>query len=331
MGAPKKTGLAAALILSMTTLGCGSDDPSGGDPDAGGGGGDPDAAVCPDEPCLEPPANGFQVRSIGTEIAPGQDVEYCEVVQLPGDASDTYYVTRFESAMTLGSHHLIVGAAPEGSGEFTVGERYNCIAPRLPDGNANLDAVTGSQLPYYSESFPEGVGRVYHGGQYLVFNYHYLNATDGPLQARAAVNFHLTDEAEIQHIAAGISFFNFLISIPPGETRSFSKSCTFNSDAMVFKLTRHTHQWGTDFPVYYVGGDRDGELIYTSPNYEDPDYFFEEPILVKAGEGFRWTCNYHNTTDRTLTFGVKATDEMCILFGQIFHPTNRTMADQGCS
>ena len=37
-----------------------------------------------------------------------------------------------------------------------------------------------------------------------------------------------------------------------------------------------------------------------------------------------------NTTNGTLNFGVKATDEMCILFGSIYNPNGRTMNDQGC-
>jgi hypothetical protein len=101
---------------------------------------------------------------------------------------------------------------------------------------------------------------------------------------------------------------------------------------MVHKLTRHTHQWGTDFPVEFAGGERDGELIYTSPSYEDPDYLFDEPVLVQAGEGFRFTCNYDNTNGtHDLFFGENATDEMCILFGTIFSPTEREVpGSQGC-
>src|SRR5687768_14590366 len=45
---------------------------------------------------LPVPRNGFQVRSIGEEIAPGEDVEYCEVGELPGEPSQTYYVKSIE-------------------------------------------------------------------------------------------------------------------------------------------------------------------------------------------------------------------------------------------
>ena len=100
---------------------------------------------------------------------------------------------------------------------------------------------------------------------------------------------------------------------------------------MVFQLTRHTHQWGTDFPVKYKGGPKDGELIFTSPDYENADYNFEEPALIRAGEGFEWTCNYQNTTDSVLRFGIKATDEMCILFGQIYDPVTLMPANQRCN
>ncbi|MBL4632436.1 MAG: hypothetical protein JKY56_01115 [Kofleriaceae bacterium] len=48
-------------------------------------------------------------------------------------------------------------------------------------------------------------------------------------------------------------------------------------------------------------------------------------------EGFEWTCNYQNTTDSVLRFGIKATDEMCILFGQIYDPVTLMPANQRCN
>ena len=37
-------------------------------------------------------------------------------------------------------------------------------------------------------------------------------------------------------------------------------------------------------------------------------------MTLSAGTGFRFECSYDNPTDRTLTFGPLATDEMCILY-----------------
>ena len=339
------------LGLALAVAACGGDDDSSGDSgdgdapdvDAGDVIGDPDCGTpdlvgmggaCDDPPCLDVPQYGFQVRSVGTMIQPQDDVEYCEVVQLPGDPSDTYYVTGFDSVMTIGSHHLIVMAIEPGSAteqNAEVGDRVECLTADTAGWGGDLYEVTGQQLPYHGDTFPDGVGRVYHGGQKVIFDYHYLNLQDDPIQARAAVNFYTAQESCVEKIAESAGFYNFTIYIPDGETGSFSKTCDFSQDVMVHKLSRHTHQWGTDFPVYFDGGANDGDLIYTSPNYEDPDYTFDEPVLVKAGEGFRWTCNYDNDSGKDLMFGTNATDEMCILFATIYAADGREVVGrEGC-
>lgn len=84
----------------------------------------------------------------------------------------------------------------------------------------------------------------------------------------------------------------------------------------VWALNRHTHRQGKDFRVWWSGGERDGELIWTSHDWEqDIDYRFDEPIVVQAGTGFRWECELENPTREVLVFGPQASDEMCILFG----------------
>jgi Copper type II ascorbate-dependent monooxygenase, C-terminal domain len=343
----KRTGSSHFTVLFLSTVlmagaACGGDDDEtnvdgggGGGSDAGAGGGgageddggdDGGDGACTEEPCLDPPAEGFQVRSEGGEILPGEDVEYCEVVQLPGTPDDIYYVNGFQSVMTRGSHHLIVSAVIPGSDtdkNTTVGDRVECITGSV--WGDDLTDVTGQQLPEHQEAFPAGVGKVFVGGQKVIFDYHYFNATDKPLQARAAVNFLTTASENIEHEAQGFSKLNLAIFIPPMQESEFPDSCRMNRDVMVHKLTRHTHQWGTDFPVSLNRGEGEPELIYTSPNYEDPDFIFEEPILVREGEGFDFVCNYNNDTMRTLTFGVNATDEMCILFGSMYSPTERVL------
>jgi Copper type II ascorbate-dependent monooxygenase, C-terminal domain len=283
------------------------------------------------ELCLQVPAEGFQLQSVGTEIAPGEDVEYCEAVLLPGDESDVYYVNGFETQMTTGSHHLIIAAVQPGTetDENTpLGERVPCTGPDVWGGE--LVPVTGAQQPYSSEKFPEGVGRIYRGGQKVVFDYHYFNTTPEPISAQSAVNFHTTGEENVTKISRSFGFYNLGIEIPPGAEASFQGECFFDDDVYVHKLTRHTHQWGTDFTVWHAGGDKDGEQIFRSEDYETIDFPFEEPELVPAGAGFRFECAYQNTESYTLKFGLKATDEMCILFGNWYAAKDGGMSDQSC-
>jgi len=293
-----------------------------------------EAPVCatPHELCLTPPADGFQIVTEGASIQPGEDVEYCEAVLLPGTPDDVYYVNAFESQMTSGSHHLIVSAIVPGSAtddNAPVGERVPCVGGDVWGGE--LVPVTGAQLPYNAEQFPDGVGRVFRGGQKVVFDYHYFNASPEPIAARAAVNFHTTDAANVTKISRGFGFFNLGIEIPPGTEKSFTRECTFTDDVYVHRLTRHTHQWGTDFNAWFTGGDRDGDLIFHSPDYETIDFPFAEPQLIRGGEGFRFECKFLNTEAYTLEFGLKATDEMCILFGSWYEANDGpTMGDQSC-
>jgi hypothetical protein len=330
-----------SLILALAASACTSSvspgpDGAGGTTAAGPGstsstGGQKN---CPDgQLCLAPPAKGFQIQSIGEMIQPGQDVEYCEVVTLPGGPTDVYYVNRFEVAMTKHSHHLIVVAAEVGSStemKMMPGAKKKCFTPDAFGGE--VYGVTGSQHPYNEEKYPSGVGKKFVGGQKLVFDYHYFNSTTAAVQARAAVNFHTVDAATITKEAHGFGFYNFGIATPPMSTKSFTAQCTFSQDLLVSKVTRHTHQWGTDFSVSYVGGENDGKHIWTSPNYEETEHIFPQPVLMKKGTGFRFTCNFNNTTPKTLKFGVTASDEMCILFGTWFVVNaGDPEKDQGCT
>jgi hypothetical protein len=90
-------------------------------------------------------------------------------------------------------------------------------------------------------------------------------------------------------------------------------------DVMLSRLARHTHKYGTDFDVWYAGGPHDGELIWTSKDWEEEtQYKFPAPFVMKAGEGLRFRCAFDNPNMSPLRFGTRTTDEMCILFTSIW-------------
>ena len=287
---------------------------------------------------LTQPASGFQVRSIGTTIASGADVEFCEVAELPGSPSDTYYVTRMEFGNANFSHHLIVSAAVPGSPadqklrEFEIGERVPCLSAEAAFGNDGITGVGGTQQRYTSLDFPEGVGREYHGGQRVVFDYHYFNTSSTEIEARSAFNFHLGKLEDVTHLARGFGFSNYMIDTPAHQSGKFTAECTFGQDVMVSGLTRHTHRWGADFSVWFEGGESHGEHVWTSTDWQhDVNFAFGAPLPMKQGEGFRFECNFDNTEDRALRFGTNATDEMCILFGLAWNAgADRDVPSQSC-
>ena len=322
--------LALASVFMMFGA-CGGGGSEGAGDAAAGGDAAPGADAAENLLELEPPTNGFQVRSVGTTIEAGQDIEYCEVGQIPGDPGETYYVNRLEFAMTSSSHHLIVTAAEVGTeleASLTVGDRVLCPIGSRVFGEGFV-SVGGSQQEYHDDALPPGIGRVFHGGQKIVYDYHYFNSTDQPVEARAAVNFHRVDSIDKE--ARSFGFYNFNIQTDSGESKSFHEACTFDHPVVVSKVTRHTHQWTNDFDVWFEGGPNAGEHIWTSPHYEEVDHHFETPVELAAGEGFQWECDIQNTTDHSLGFGITAQDEMCILFGLYWNADDSPPRDTGCT
>ncbi|HEX3597219.1 MAG TPA: hypothetical protein VHU80_19055 [Polyangiaceae bacterium] len=286
---------------------------------------------------LSTPSDGFQLRSIGAEIGPGDEREYCEVARLPGGPGDVYDVSSIELANGKNSHHLALAVVSPGSSAeaaviaLGVGNRQECPGPSIQFGEG-AEVVATIQHPYGETKLPDGVAWQYTGGQYIVYDYHYANTGLDTLDARSAVNFHLMDSSDVQHIARTFFLNNLTLDTPPGKTASFTAECHFDADMMVGAFTRHTHHFGTDFSVWYAGGANDGQEIWTSHDWQnETDYTFTAPALVKAGEGFRYQCTYDNTTTSDLRFGTSIKDEMCMLYGPAWSAHDGDTPLEGCN
>ncbi len=269
----------------------------------------------PQELLEAPHEHGAQVGTVGRELAAGADEEWCEVVEIPGAADEVLFVARTEVAMTPFSHHLIIGMAPAGSASLVdaaLHEPVRCAGAH--ELGADITTLAASAKPYTESAMPEGVGFVLRGGQRLVFNYHAFNSTDAPIETKHKLNLHFVDQ--VDKPARTFGFYNQYFQVPAGSERAFADECHFKDEVLVWSLTRHTHRLGTDFRVWWSGGEHDGELLWTSRDWEqDINYRFDEPIVIPAGVGFRWECAFDNPTEETVVFGPQATDEMCILFG----------------
>ena len=98
-------------------------------------------------------------------------------------------------------------------------------------------------------------------------------------------------------------------------TRDFRATEKMN----IFQLFSHSHEKTVEFRVEIAGGNRDGELLYISYDWEHPPVMkFDPPLVVKRGETIRLKATFDNWTDETVTFGLRSTDEMMILFGAYY-------------
>ena len=264
---------------------------------------------------LDRPDDGVQLVTRGRTVAAGADEEWCEVVELPGSPDEVLFIGRTELAMTPFSHHLIVEMAPPGSSSLVdaeLGVPERCPGPHRY--GSDLMPLAASSQPYVSRSYPDGVGLVVRGGQRLLFDYHALNTSEAPIAVQHRLNLHFV--GAIEKPARTFGFYNQWFAIAPHTTPTFADECRFKNDLRIWSLVRHTHRLGTDFRVFWAGGEHDGELIWTSRDWElEVTHDLDAPVFVPAGTGFRWECDFHNPGDDTIVFGPQATDEMCILFG----------------
>jgi hypothetical protein len=264
---------------------------------------------------LAVPPGGFQLETGSSWIEPGDDVRICEVVVLPGSAADTYYVPRIEGVLGSFGEELIVQAARPGSDTEAVmepGARMPCTRAGEVFGE-ELSDVFSTQQRYTDERFPDGTGQIFHGGQKLAVELHYVNESAEPIAARAKVSFHRADASRVQRIARTASFGNLTIYTPPGGHSTHTGECFVRDEIVVSELVRRTQRYGTSFKVWFAGGVRDGELAWDSQDRENNRYEFSEALLLLPGEGFRFECSYQNSSDRELRYGVSSADETCML------------------
>lgn len=314
---------ALAVLLAACSSGSPSQSPAGPAPNPTTTSTVPTPTECPDGApvCIAEPSDGFVVQSVGTTIAPGEDVQYCEVVTIPGTPGEPIYVSGIDGKMTPHSHHLNVMAVEPGSpadSATTPGQRVKCTGNgRVPFGTS-LHQIFGAVSPENSLVLPDGVGHRLDGGQKLVFNYHYFNPTTQPVPAKAALAFHLTDASNVRRELRRFGMYNTGFAIPAGTQGAFTSECKMAEDVELLSLFRHTHKWGADFTVWRAGGASDGEQVFVSHHYEDDiTYTPSTSFIIKQGEGLRFECKFDNTTDHELRFGELVSDEMCILYGNI--------------
>jgi len=294
------------LAIAAVTAGCATRAASGGEDDLGG----VEAAVD-----LAPPRQGFQLETLGVMIEAGDDMRWCEVLQLPGEPGQQFVVDRIETALSDHGSDLVLTAAQPGSPTdaiMDVGARIPCLRAGEAFGE-DLRTVTATQHAYHDQRYPDGVGQLLEGGQKLVVEYHYENTTGEAIAARAKINFHLAPVERLRHLARTATFDNLTIYTPPLGRSSHLAECTVTAPLVVGELVRRTRAWGTDFRVWISGGPRDGELVWHSADHRDTNLELNEPITLSPGEGFRFQCNYFNGTQDELRFGTGTGDEVCSL------------------
>ena len=312
---------------------------------------DPGETFEPPAPPL--PGEGYQLRLPPFKIEPGTEREVYYTTRIADENGNPVdgdiFINRVEIFYPAGSHHFIIYRLTEEG--LANGVQNRGITPGIgvdptdpfreldtedPQvlGNFGVDRlfVVGTQTDDTLYEFPEGVGLRLPGDTVYDLNSHYINLLgDEPLIGETYVNIYTIPEEEVQYEAVEIFVSNRSINVPPGTTR-VAKLTWYIEDELdrrghdpsteltVFLLTSHMHRHGE---LFEINQRSSGDLLHRSIAYDDaPITLFDPTLVLGPDDGLTYQCTHNNyDTNEPLTFGLTSEDEMCIIFGYYYIPT----------
>ena len=272
---------------------------------------------------LTPPSSGIQLHLGPFNVKNNFERELYSYQEL-GNTEDIY-VNHIETTMRPGTHHFILYDFEENA-TLPPKDVYRDL--RDENGNninstfqsiANQIFMFGTQFRSTDYRYPAGVAQKISAGKGLDLNSHYVNYGTNYIVGEVYVNLHTIDKSQVQYEAQNLFLNRLNISLPANKETTLTSDYVFNDTRSVFMLTAHAHKHMTEFKIYIKGGDRDGELVYYTNDWEHPEIKqFDPPLELKPGEGLKGVATYNNTTNKTLNFGLLSTDEMMIIFGAYY-------------
>ena len=282
-----------------------------------------DTSVCQPSitPLAPPPSgSGFQLKIDPFEIAPNFEREIFVRKNTPN--TEAVYVNRIQLRGMSNSHHLVVYSFRNPA---LLPPENNIRDLRNTNGTVNLENLQnhvfmgGGTDVNADFTLPPGVALQVSPKMPLDLNAHYFNKTSYTLKGENYINFYTIPVSSVQNIAKTLDLNNLDITLQPGERKTFVKNFTFSETTRIVLLTSHYHKLGEKFVIKIFGGNRNGEIVYTSTDWEHPaTVSFTTPITLKPGEGLTSEVTYNNTTKKTVSFGLTSEDEMNIIFGYYY-------------
>ena len=306
-------------------------------------------------PAPPAPGEGYQLYLPKFKIEPGTEREVYYTTQIKDENGNPVegdiFINRVEIFYPAGSHHFIIYRLTEEGLAKGVQERgivpginvnpedeFRELDPDDPQvlGNFGVDRlfVVGTQTDETMYEFPEGVGLRLPGDTVYDLNSHYINLLgDETLLGETYVNIYTIPEEEVKYEAVEIFVSNRSINVPPRTTR-VAKLTWYVEDELerrghdpgteiyVFLLTSHMHRHGELFEIFQKSS---GDLLHRSIAYDDAPIDLFNPVLrLGADDAISFQCTHNNyDTNEPLIFGLTSEDEMCIIFGYYYIPTER--------
>jgi hypothetical protein len=287
---------------------------------------------------LAPPADGAQFRVPTFGIPPQFEREIFYAQKNTKDL----LVTKFEMTQRDRSHHFVLYAYdPARTAQLpqsgVVRDLYNSKGEFNTQSFANMSGrifLIGSQLKTETIEFPPGMAMRLPATWLLDLNSHYTNGSRDTTRGEVLLNLHSTTPDKVKTYVQPLELGFYNLSLLPRREKIVETTFlvgtsirTQNQDRFASKdtlinligVTSHTHRMGRKYVIQIVGGQRNGEVIYTCTNWLNPPLVhFQTPIVLRRGEGLKSIVTYFNDTDVPVSFGFRSTDEMNFIFGYYY-------------
>ncbi|MCU1283548.1 MAG: hypothetical protein JWM53_7094, partial [bacterium] len=204
-----------------------------------------------------PPAGrGFQLAVPPFDVPSGVDTQRCFFFAVPGTPDQELWVNKYEIIQPEGSHHMnlfrvnTVKSLDGNPGDAVIdGECF--ISSNWSDWPL---VVNSQQSANTSWTLPDGVGASFQGGELLMLQTHWVNATTQktPGKASVAINFWTLPKPAPNELGT-VFATNQNIEVCPGDVdRTFAKSCQFSGTGPIHVVAAngHFHSRGTLFEIF---------------------------------------------------------------------------------
>lgn len=265
-------------------------------------------------------AESFTLSLGGWTMQPGAEATKCVVVRLGN--TKKIWVPRIHSTLSKGSHHFVIYRSSDTEERTTP---FNCQPFSETLGGDTVPLMI-SQTREETLELPPDVAFELQPNQMIRLEAHYLNYFTEPITTDAQITFEVMPDDQAPLIADFLFYGTIQIQIPAGKTVTTPWNYyPVPAGLEIFAMTGHTHQLGTNVEVDFADSATAGTSVYPPEDKpfkwsEAPVAFFDPPIAIQDGQGFRFRCTWTNTTDRAVGFGESATKEMCF-FWAYYYPS----------
>ena len=273
--------------------------------------GDRSGMAAPAEVLLEAPApgEGFQIATDQFTVAPGSEQTNCYFHAVPFEAGKKVWATRFIIATAVGTHHAQVHVVSSLNDLSAGAQDGDVVRGGLCDSGALADWPLVANSQRSGETFewtlPPDTGMELEGGALLVLQVHFANATDteqvtpGPASVVTNIYTTTTPPGTVAGFHPGTQKD---LRVCPGETISWTGRCRFPSDQdrTIIATNGHFHARGRRFTATVLDpagfdlppGTPAAAPYYESLDWAEPDMATDLDVVVPAGGGVEFTCEY---------------------------------------